>query len=87
MDVVPSFVSSLHSLLHQVLCKKVPDRDLWDLACALMDGLLDYQAHSSNGACVVLNSVLKHRGTALQNRVGVRGGGDFWVHWLQTAWL
>ena len=54
----------------KVLCKKAADGDLWDLSCALMDGLLDYQAHSSNGACVVLNSLLKQRGPVMQNRVG-----------------
>lgn len=86
MEVCNIFANSPNPLLHQVFCKKVPDRDLWDLACSLMDGLLDYQAHSSNGACVVLNSLLKHRGPAMQNRVSGRGW-SFGLPWLQTIWL
>ena len=30
---------------------------------------MDYQGHSSSGACVVLNNILKSRGSALKNEV------------------
>ena len=53
----------------QVLCKKVSDSYLWSLVTFLLEGLVDYQAHSSSGACVVLNNVVKLRGSVLSEQV------------------
>ena len=54
----------------QVLCKKVSSEHLWSLVTFLLDGLVDLQGHSSSGACVVLNSIVKLRGTSLSEQVG-----------------
>ena len=35
----------------------------------LLEGLLDKQPHSSSGACVVLNNIIKLRGPALSDKV------------------
>ena len=43
---------------------------LWPLVLHLMEGLVDFQGHSSSGACVVLNNVIKLRGSALNEQVG-----------------
>ncbi len=37
----------------------------------LLEGLVDYQGHSSSGACVVLNNILKSRGSSLKNEVRI----------------
>lgn len=55
----------------QVLCKKVSDSYLWSLVTFLLEGLVDYQAHSSSGACVVLNNMVKLRGSVLSEQVPV----------------
>ena len=64
--------NSLFSLvndLSKVLCKKISGEHLWQLAVYLLEGLLDYQGHSSSGACVVLNQIVKLRGSALSDHV------------------
>ena len=35
----------------------------------LLEGLIDYQGHSSSGACVVLNNFVKQRGSSLSEQV------------------
>ena len=57
-----------------MLCKKLPNENLWPLVAVLLEGLLDKQPHSSSGACVVLNNIIKLRGPSLSDKVGrVRG--------------
>ena len=53
----------------QVLCKKVSSIHLWSMVTYLLDGLIDYQGHSSSGACVVLNQIVKQRGSTLSEQV------------------
>ena len=53
----------------QVLCKKVSDDNLWPMVSHLLEGLADYQAQSSSGACVVLNGIVKARISALLSKV------------------
>lgn len=55
----------------QVFCKKVSDSYLWSLVTFLLEGLVDFQAHSSSGACVVLNNIVKLRGSTLSEQVTV----------------
>ncbi len=52
-----------------MLCKKIAGEYLWLVVQVLLEGLVDYQGHSSSGACVVLNNILKSRGTALKDQV------------------
>ena len=52
-----------------MLCKKIASEYLWLVVQVLLEGLVDYQGHSSSGACVVLNNILKSRGTALKDQV------------------
>ena len=52
-----------------MFCKKIADRHLWSLVTFLLEGLVDYQAHSSSGACVVLNNIVKLRGGTLSEQV------------------
>ena len=64
--------NSLFSLvndLSKVLCKKVSAEHLWQLVLYLLEGPLDYQGHSSSGACVVLNQIVKLRGSVLSDHV------------------
>ena len=53
----------------QVFCKKISDSHLWFLVTYLLEGLVDSQAHSSSGACVVLNNIVKLRGATLSEQV------------------
>ena len=53
----------------QVLIKKVPSSELMSFLSCLMEALLDPQAHSSSGACVCLNSVLRARGGEVHSQV------------------
>ena len=53
-----------------MLCKKVSSDYLWLLVLHLLEGLVDFQGHSSSGACVVLNNIIKLRGSALSEQVG-----------------
>lgn len=55
--------------LSKVLCKKIANEYLWLVVQMLLEGLVDYQGHSSSGACVVLNNVLKSRGASLKEQV------------------
>ena len=66
--------SPLHFI--QVFCKKVSDSHLWFLVTFLLEGLVDYQAHSSSGACVVLNNIVKLRGATLGEQVTT----DVWLN-------
>ncbi|XP_011410499.2 PREDICTED: maestro heat-like repeat-containing protein family member 1 [Amphimedon queenslandica] len=64
--------SSLFSLctdLSKVLCKKLHTEFLWPTMQVLLEGLVDYQGHSSSGACVVLNNFVKQRGSSLAEQV------------------
>ena len=62
---------SLVNDLSKVLCKKITSENLWPLVFYLLDGLVDYQGQSSNGACVVLNNIVKLRGSTLSDQVCV----------------
>lgn len=52
-----------------MFCKKIPSDQLLGFIELLYDGLLDAQSHGSSGACVVLNSILKARGSELHAEV------------------
>ena len=53
----------------QVVGKSLPSDQLIPFLNQLYDALLDPQSHSSSGACVVLNSVVKSRGGELHTEV------------------
>ena len=54
----------------QVLAKKVPANEQFTtLVDVLVEGLSDSQTMCSNGACVVLNSLVKQRGAELNAQV------------------
>ena len=53
----------------QVVGKSLPSNQLIPFLNQLYDALLDPQSHSSSGACVVLNSVIKSRGGELHTEV------------------
>jgi hypothetical protein len=64
--------NSLFSLcndLSKVLCKKLSSDFLWLTVQVLIEGLIDYQGHSSSGACVVLNNIVKQRGQSLVENI------------------
>ncbi|KAL5467301.1 hypothetical protein EMCRGX_G031509 [Ephydatia muelleri] len=65
----PNALYSLVNDLSKVLCKKLPNDNLWPLVTVLLEGLLDKQPHSSSGACVVLNNIIKLRGPALSDKI------------------
>ena len=67
----PNSLFSLVNDLSKVLCKKISAENLWQLAVYLLEGLLDFQGHSSSGACVVLNQIVKLRGSALSDHVSL----------------
>ena len=53
-----------------MLAKKVPNTDQFiTLIKVLVEGLSDTQTLCSNGACVVLNSLVKQRGAELDTQV------------------
>ncbi|WAR11640.1 MROH1-like protein, partial [Mya arenaria] len=52
-----------------VISKKLPSEQLKPFIELIEEGLLDPQSHSSSGACVVLNGILKNRGTELMKEV------------------
>ena len=54
---------------YQVVSKKLPAADLVPLLETLQQGLLDSQTHSSSGACVVLNGIMKLRGGDIRPQV------------------
>jgi hypothetical protein len=47
----------------------LPSSQLKPFIEIIQEGLLDPQSHSSSGACVVLNGIMKNRGTELQKEV------------------
>lgn len=55
--------------LAKILSKKTPGDQLTFLIRGLMEALSDQQSHSSSGACVVLNSVLRIRGAELGGEI------------------
>ena len=59
------------SLNLQGLSKKIPSAQLKSFIYMLIEGLLDIQSHCSSGSCVVLNAMLKNRGTELIVDVGL----------------
>lgn len=65
----PNSLFSLVNDLSKVLCKKIATENLWQLVVFLLEGLLDFQGHSSSGACVVLNQIVKLRGSTLSDHV------------------
>lgn len=65
----PNSLFSLVNDLSKVLCKKISADNLWTLVVYLLEGLVDFQGHSSSGACVVLNQLVKLRGSAFSDRV------------------
>lgn len=67
----PNSLFSLINDLSKVLCKKMSGDNLWSLIVYLLEGLVDYQSHSSSGACVVLNQIVKLRGKSLEERVSI----------------
>ncbi|XP_031575321.1 maestro heat-like repeat-containing protein family member 1 [Actinia tenebrosa] len=60
---------SVASDLSKVIAKKLLSDHLSGFVFALMDGLSDSQSHSSSGACVVLNSIIRIRGQELRKEV------------------
>lgn len=65
----PNSLFSLINDLSKVLCKKISGESLWSLVSYLLEGLIDHQSHSSSGACVVLNQIVKLRGKSLEEHV------------------
>ncbi|XP_022082273.1 maestro heat-like repeat-containing protein family member 1 [Acanthaster planci] len=61
----PNLLYSLVNDLSKALAKKLPSDHLKPFIYLLIEGLLDFQSHCSSGACVVLNTILKTRGTEL----------------------
>eukprot|EP00795_Rhopilema_esculentum_P001016 gene1016-15340_t len=71
-NVSSSEASDLFNVVNElatVLSKKTPDRQLKHLIYSLLDGLTDKHAQSSNGACAILNCILKHRGAELYSEI------------------
>jgi len=57
------------NVFSKVLCKKISDDNLWSMVKHLLEGLADYQSHSSSGSCVVLNGIVKARVSTLTEQV------------------
>ena len=55
----------------QVISKKLPADQLKPFVDLVQEGLVDPQSHSSSGACVVLNGVMKTRGAELLKEVNM----------------
>ena len=53
----------------QVVAKKLQSVHLAEFTGTLLEGLTDSQSHSSSGACVVLNSIVRIRGQELRREV------------------
>lgn len=64
------FISKVIKFLIQVIAKKMPSDQLQNFLEVLQEGLLDPQSHSSSGACVVLNGMMKIRGAEILKQVG-----------------
>lgn len=65
----PNVLYSVVNDLAKVISKKLPSSQLKPFIEIIQEGLLDPQSHSSSGACVVLNGIMKNRGTELQKEV------------------
>ena len=52
-----------------MISKKLPADQLKSFVDLVQEGLVDPQSHSSSGACVVLNGVMKTRGAELLKEV------------------
>ncbi|XP_033626005.1 maestro heat-like repeat-containing protein family member 1 isoform X2 [Asterias rubens] len=66
----PNMLYGLVNDLAKGLSKKIPSAQLKSFIYMLIEGLLDIQSHCSSGSCVVLNAMLKNRGTELIVDVG-----------------
>ncbi|XP_069113199.1 maestro heat-like repeat-containing protein family member 1 isoform X7 [Argopecten irradians] len=66
----PTVLFSVINDLAKVIAKKLPADQLQTFLEVLQDGLLDPQSHSSSGACVVLNGMMKARGGEVLKQVG-----------------
>ncbi|XP_076448959.1 maestro heat-like repeat-containing protein family member 1 isoform X1 [Babylonia areolata] len=65
----PNVLFSIVNDLSKVVAKKVSSDQLYPLIESLQEGLMDCQSHSSSGACVVLNGLMKQRGNELYEKV------------------
>ncbi|XP_052059790.1 maestro heat-like repeat-containing protein family member 1 isoform X2 [Mytilus californianus] len=65
----PNVLFSVINDLAKVIAKKLPSGQLIEFLDVLQEGLLDPQSHSSSGACVVLNGILKARGSEVSKQV------------------
>ncbi|XP_034336261.2 maestro heat-like repeat-containing protein family member 1 isoform X2 [Magallana gigas] len=65
----PSVLFSVINDLSKVIAKKMPSDQLQNFLEVLQEGLLDPQSHSSSGACVVLNGMMKIRGAEILKQV------------------
>ncbi|XP_056020899.1 maestro heat-like repeat-containing protein family member 1 isoform X2 [Ostrea edulis] len=65
----PSILFSVINDLSKVIAKKMPSDQIQNFLEVLQEGLLDPQSHSSSGACVVLNGIMKTRGTEIIKQV------------------
>ncbi|XP_041376876.1 maestro heat-like repeat-containing protein family member 1 [Gigantopelta aegis] len=65
----PNILFSVINDLSKVVSKKLPSDHLPVFIDVLQIGLLDAQSHSSSGACVVLNGVMKTRGGEISKQV------------------
>ncbi|OWF48217.1 Maestro heat-like repeat-containing protein family member 1 [Mizuhopecten yessoensis] len=66
----PTVLFSVINDLAKVIAKKLPADQLRTFMEVLQEGLLDPQSHSSSGACVVLNGMMKARGGEVLKQVG-----------------
>ncbi|BFZ13379.1 hypothetical protein BsWGS_16418 [Bradybaena similaris] len=67
----PNLLFSVVNDLSKVIAKKLPADHLVPFIEILQQGLLDPQSHSSSGACVVLNGIMKLRGGDIRPKVEV----------------
>ncbi|XP_060075327.1 maestro heat-like repeat-containing protein family member 1 isoform X2 [Ylistrum balloti] len=66
----PTILFSVINDLAKVIARKLPAEQLQTFIEVLQEGLLDPQSHSSSGACVVLNGIMKARGGEVLKQVG-----------------
>ncbi|XP_062586517.1 maestro heat-like repeat-containing protein family member 1, partial [Saccostrea cucullata] len=66
---IPNILFSVINDLSKVIAKKMPSAQLQNFLEVLQEGLLDPQSHSSSGACVVLNGLLKTRGAEILSQI------------------
>ncbi|CAG9823673.1 unnamed protein product [Phaedon cochleariae] len=65
----PKLLYNLTSDLAQIICVNLPSFQLMHCIEGLSDALLDCESSSSNGSSVVLNVILKNKGSELQSHV------------------